>query len=183
VLHAPVVLPAPSEGRRWRSAPARRSGSTLAEVQRPAAQEEEWALPASGLVEPEALEASNPVLPAAGDGEETAAAAGTAGVASAAAAAVDADIGDECCCPKRMEPSSSSYPQSLPALTLGVEGSINQLVEVVEAVVQQRILDVIIQPFLEVLLLIAITGDISGGVAGKLKETVTVLRHRYRSLK
>jgi hypothetical protein len=72
---------------------------------------------------------------------------------------------------------------NLPALTLGVEGSINQVVEVVEAVVQQRILDVIIQSFLEILLLVAITGDVSRGVAGKLKETVTVLRHRHRPLK
>jgi hypothetical protein len=113
VLHAPAVLPAPSEDRRWRSAPARRSGSTLAEMQQPAAQEE-WALPASELVEPEALEASDPAPPAAAaeDEVETAAATGTAGAASAAAAAVDADSGDECCCQKRMEPSSSSYPQS-----------------------------------------------------------------------
>jgi hypothetical protein len=57
---------------------------------------------------------------------------------------------------------------NLPALALGVEGRINQLVEVVEAVVQQRILDVIIQSFLEILLLIAITSDVSRGVAGKL---------------
>jgi hypothetical protein len=97
--------------RRWRSAPAHRSGSTLAEGLEPAARQEEWALPASELVEPEALEASDPVLPAAEDEEETAAAADTAGVASAAVA-VDADIGDECCCPTKMEPSSSSYPQS-----------------------------------------------------------------------
>jgi hypothetical protein len=72
---------------------------------------------------------------------------------------------------------------NLLTLTLGVEGSINQLVEGVEAVVQQRILDVIIQSLLEVLLLVAITGDVSRGIAGKLKETVTVLRHRHRSLK
>jgi hypothetical protein len=113
VLHAPAVLPAPSGGRRWRSALARHSGSTLEKVQRPAAQEE-WALPASELVEPEALEASGPVPPAvaAKDEVKTAAAAGTAGAASAAAAAVDADSGDECCFLKRMEPSSSSYPQS-----------------------------------------------------------------------
>jgi hypothetical protein len=104
----------PSGGRRWRSAPAHRSGSTLEEVQRPATRQEEWALPASELVEPEALEASDPVPHAAAEDEAgTAAAAGTAEAASAAAAAtVDADSGDECCCPKRMEPSSSSYPQS-----------------------------------------------------------------------
>jgi hypothetical protein len=112
VLHAPAVLSAPSVGKRWRSAPARRSGSTLEGVLEPAARQEEWALPASELVEPEALEASDPVLPAAEDGEDTAAAAGTARAASAAATAVVADIGDECCCPTKMEPSSSSYPQS-----------------------------------------------------------------------
>jgi hypothetical protein len=72
---------------------------------------------------------------------------------------------------------------NLPALTLGVEGSINQLVEVVEAVVQQRILDVIIQSLLEILLLVAIMGDVSRGITGQLKETITVLRHRHRSLK
>jgi hypothetical protein len=83
-------------------------------MQRPAARQEEWALPASELVEPEALEASDPIPPAAAAEDEagTAAAAGTAGAASAAAAAVDADSGDGCYCPKRMEPSSSSYPQS-----------------------------------------------------------------------
>jgi hypothetical protein len=134
----------PSEGKRWRSAPARHSGSTLAEVQRPAAQEEEWALPASGLVEPEALAASDPVLPAAEDEEDTAAAAGTAGAASAAAAAaVDADIGTSVAARRRWS-HLSLLILNLPALTLGVEGSINQFVEVVEAVVQQRILDVII---------------------------------------
>jgi hypothetical protein len=81
-------------------------------MQQPTARQEEWALPASELVEPEALEGSVPALPAAEDEEETAAAAGTAGAASTAAAAVDADIGAECCCPTRMEPSSSSYPRS-----------------------------------------------------------------------
>jgi hypothetical protein len=72
---------------------------------------------------------------------------------------------------------------NLPALTLGVEGSINQVVETVKAVVQQRILDMIIQSLLEILLLVAITGDVSRGITGQLKETVTVLRHRHRSLK
>jgi hypothetical protein len=72
---------------------------------------------------------------------------------------------------------------NLPVLTLGVEGSINQMVETVEAVVQQRILDVIIQSLLEILLLVAIDSDVSRGITGQLKETVTVLRHRHRSLK
>jgi hypothetical protein len=72
---------------------------------------------------------------------------------------------------------------NLPVLTLGVEGSINKMVETVEAVVQERILDVIIQPLLEILLLVAITGDVSRGITGQLKETVTILHHRHRSLK
>jgi hypothetical protein len=72
---------------------------------------------------------------------------------------------------------------NFPALTLGVEGSINHLVEVVEAVIQQCILDVIIQSLLEILLLIAITSDVRRGITGQLKETITVLRHRHRSLK
>jgi hypothetical protein len=57
------------------------------------------------------------------------------------------------------------------------------MVETVEAVVQQRILDVIIQSLLEILLLVAIDSDVSRGIMGQLKETVTVLRHRHRSLK
>jgi hypothetical protein len=72
---------------------------------------------------------------------------------------------------------------NLLALTLGVEGSINQVVETIEVVVQQRILDVIIQSLLEILLLIAITSDVSRGITGQLKETVTVLHHHHRSLK
>jgi hypothetical protein len=53
---------------------------------------------------------------------------------------------------------------NLPVLALGVEGSINQMVETVEAVVQQRILDVIIQSLLEILLLVAIMGDVGRGI-------------------
>jgi hypothetical protein len=81
-------------------------------VLEPAARQGEWALPASELVEPEALEASDPVLPATEDEEDTATAADTAGATFAAAATVDADIRDECCCPTKMGPSSSSCPQS-----------------------------------------------------------------------
>jgi hypothetical protein len=42
---------------------------------------------------------------------------------------------------------------NLPALALGVEGSVNQLVEVVEAVVHEHVLHVIVQSFPEALLL------------------------------
>jgi hypothetical protein len=72
---------------------------------------------------------------------------------------------------------------NLPVLALGVEGSVNQLVEVVEAVVHEHVLQVIIQSFPEALLLIAIIGDLSGVVASELEETITVLSHRHSSLK
>jgi hypothetical protein len=71
---------------------------------------------------------------------------------------------------------------NLPALALGVESSINQLVEVVEAVVHECVLQVVIQSLPEALLLIAIIGDLSGGVASELEETITVLGHRHSSL-
>jgi hypothetical protein len=71
---------------------------------------------------------------------------------------------------------------NLPTLALGVEGSINQLVEVVEAMVHQRVLQVTIQSLPEALLLITIIGDLSGGIASELKETITVLGHRHSSL-
>jgi hypothetical protein len=72
---------------------------------------------------------------------------------------------------------------NLSALALGVEGSINQLVEVVEAVVHERVLQVVIESLPEALLLIAIMGDLSGGVASKLEKMITVLCHHHRSLK
>jgi hypothetical protein len=72
---------------------------------------------------------------------------------------------------------------NLPAFVLSVEGRINQIVEVVEAVVHERVLQVIFQPLPEALLLIAIIGDLSGGVASELEETITVLGHRHSSLK
>jgi hypothetical protein len=72
---------------------------------------------------------------------------------------------------------------NLPAFALDVEGSINQLVEVIEVVVHERVLQVVIDSLPEAFLLIAIMGDLSEGVASKLEETITVLCHRHRSLK
>jgi hypothetical protein len=40
----------------------------------------------------------------------------------------------------------------------------------------------IVQPLPEALLLIAIIGDLSGGVASELEETVTILYHHHSSL-
>jgi hypothetical protein len=62
---------------------------------------------------------------------------------------------------------------NLPVFALSVEGRVNRMVEVVEAVVHERVLQVIIQPLPEALLLIAIIGDLSGGVASKLEEMIT----------
>jgi hypothetical protein len=56
------------------------------------------------------------------------------------------------------------------------------MVEVVEAVVHERVLQMIIQSLPEALLLIAIIGDLSGGEASELEETITVLGHRHSSL-
>jgi hypothetical protein len=72
---------------------------------------------------------------------------------------------------------------NLPALALGVEGSVDQLVEVVEAVVHECVLQVVIESLPEALLLIAIMGDLSGGIASELEEMIMVLCHRQRSLK
>jgi hypothetical protein len=57
------------------------------------------------------------------------------------------------------------------------------MVEVVEVVVQERVLNVIVQPLPEALLLITIIGDLSGGVAIELEEMVMVLGHHHSSLK
>jgi hypothetical protein len=72
---------------------------------------------------------------------------------------------------------------NLPALALGVEGSVDQLVEVVETVIHERVLQVVIESLSEALLLIAIMGDLSGGIASELEEMITVLGHRHSSLK
>jgi hypothetical protein len=72
---------------------------------------------------------------------------------------------------------------NLSVLALGVEGSVNQLVEVVEAVVHERVLQVVIESLPEELLLIAIIGDLSGGITSELEESITVLGHRHSSLK
>ena len=101
-LGAPAVLPVPSEGKCWRSAPAGRTDSTREEVLEPAVRQEE--LPAvepevrAELVEqhePEVPETSSPGPPAAAVEAGTAtAAAGTAGEARGE---------DGCCCQKQLE--------------------------------------------------------------------------------
>ena len=119
-LGAPAVLPAPSGGKCWRSAPAGRSESTCEEVLEPAVWQEE--LPAvepavlAELVEhePEVPVTSGPDLPAAVEAGTAAVSAGTAGEAGTAAASYAEAAGGEdgCCCQKQREQSSSSCPPS-----------------------------------------------------------------------
>src|SRR6185312_7594960 len=71
----------------------------------------------------------------------------------------------------------------LPVLALRVEHTVNQMVEVVEAEVEQRVLNVVLQTLHEVLLLLAVIRDLGRGVAIDLKETVMVLCHRHSPLK
>ena len=109
-LGAPAVLPVPSGGKSWHSAPAGHSDSTHEEVLEPTVRQEE--LPAvepevrAELVErhePEELETSGPVMPAAAvEAGTAAAAAGTAGAAGTATA-VAAGCGDGCCCRMQQE--------------------------------------------------------------------------------
>jgi hypothetical protein len=133
---------------------------------------------------PEALEASGPVPPPAAAEDE----AGTAAVA-AGTAGLPLVLLLRVLVPRpgvAARRSRSHLPLlvlNLPALALGVEGSVNQLVEIVEAVVHERVLQVVIESLPEALLLIAIMGDLSGGIASELEETITVFGHHPSSMK
>ena len=71
----------------------------------------------------------------------------------------------------------------LPVLALRVEHTVNQMVEVIEAEVEQHVLDVVLKTLHEVLLLVVVIRDLGRGIASKLKETITVLRNRHSPLK
>ena len=68
-------------------------------------------------------------------------------------------------------------------LALRVERAVNQMVEVIEAEVEQRVLDVVLKTLHEVLLLVAVICDLGRGIASELKETITVLCDRHSPLK
>ena len=68
-------------------------------------------------------------------------------------------------------------------LSLRVECAVNQMVEVVEAEVEQRVLDIVLKSLHEVLLLLAVIRDLGRGVASELKETITILYDRHSPLK
>ena len=129
--------------------------------------------------EPEVPVTSGPDLPAAAVEAGTAAAsAGTAGEAGTAAGTAGAARGeDECCCRKQRGQSSSSCPPSP-----GVERAVNQMVEVVEAEVEQCVLEVVLKARHEVLLLLAVIRNIGRGVASQLKKVITILRDRHSPL-
>ena len=119
-LGAPAVPPAPSGGKRWRSAPDGHSDSTREESLEPAVRQEELLAVEvlAELVEQHESEVpvtSGPDLPAAAVEAGTAAAsAGTTGEAGTAATGTAEAAGgeDECCCRKQRDRSSSSCPPS-----------------------------------------------------------------------
>jgi len=53
------------------------------------------------------------------------------------------------------------------------------MVEVVEAEVEQRVLEVVLKALHEVLLLLAVIRNLSRGVASKLQESITIFRDRH----
>ena len=59
----------------------------------------------------------------------------------------------------------------LQVLALRVERAVNQMVEVVEAEVEQRVLEVVLKTLHEVLLLLAVIRNIDRGVASQLKRS------------
>src|SRR6185437_16046091 len=71
----------------------------------------------------------------------------------------------------------------LQVLALRVERAVNQMVEVVEAEVEQRVLEVVLKALHEMLLLLAVTRNLGRGVASKLQKTITILRDRHSPLK
>src|SRR6185437_6154327 len=134
--------------------------------------------------EPEVPVTSGPDLPAAVEAGTAAASAGTAGVAGTAAAGTAEAAGgeDECCCRKQRD-NLPLLVLHLQVLALSVERAVNQMVEVVEAEVEQRVLEVVLKTLHEVLLLLAVIRNIGRGVASKLQKMITILRDRHSPLK
>ena len=66
---------------------------------------------------------------------------------------------------------------------MGVEYAVNQMVEVVEAEVEQRVLEVVLKALHEVLLLLAVIRNLVRGIASKLQESITILRDCHSPLK
>jgi hypothetical protein len=90
----------------------------------------------------EVLEASGPVPTAAAAEDKAGAATVAAGTTGSASAAAATGTGTEA----ELLPNVAGaiFLLNLPAFALGVEGRVNQMVEVFEAVVHERVLQVII---------------------------------------
>jgi len=71
----------------------------------------------------------------------------------------------------------------LQVLALCVERAVKQMVEVVEAEVEQCVLEVVLKTLHEVLLLLAVIRNLGRGVASKLQESITILRDRHSPMK
>ena len=71
----------------------------------------------------------------------------------------------------------------LQVIALRVERAVNQMVEVIEAEVEQRVLEVILKTLHEVLLLHAVIRNLGRGIASKLLKTIMILRDRHSPLK
>ena len=90
----------------------------------------------------------------------------------------------------RMSVAARSNGDNLPlvvlhlqVLALSVERTVNQMVEVVEAEVEQCVLEVVLKALHEVLLLLAVIRNIGRGVASKLQKAITILHDRHSPLK
>src|SRR6185503_19028619 len=70
----------------------------------------------------------------------------------------------------------------LQVLALRIECTVNQMVEVVEVEVEQRVLEVVLKTLHEVLLLLAVIRNIGRGIASKLQKAITILRDRHSPL-
>ena len=68
-------------------------------------------------------------------------------------------------------------------LALRVKRAINQMVEVIEAEVEQRVLDVVLKTLHELLLLLAVIRNLGRGIESELKEMIAVLHDRHSPLK
>ena len=71
----------------------------------------------------------------------------------------------------------------LQVIALCVERAVNQMVELVETEVEQRVLEVVLKTLHKVLLLLAVIHNLGRGVASKLQKTITILRDRHSPLK
>ena len=71
----------------------------------------------------------------------------------------------------------------LQVIALRVEHAVNQMFEVIEAEVEQCVLEVVLKALHEVLLLLAVIRNLGRGVASKLQKTIMILHDCHSPLK